>query len=515
MMDMVITMKMMKECLYYCKYQVSHQIIFINICMNIQTFIDKANKKHQNKYDYSKIVSLNITHKDKIIIICPKHGEFIQSVNSHLLRSGCPICGKHKNVKNRSKGRNYFINKAVHVHQNKYDYSLVPTEIKATDKVNIICPDHGKFTQRLNEHMRGHGCPKCARESTSRKNSKGIQHFISRCQIIHGDRYDYSKLTQTVKIKDVVTIKCNKHGEFNQVLDAHLAGSGCPKCAAYQHVSKPELEIQQLLHDLNIEYVTNNRTLISPKEIDILIPSHKIAIEYCGLYWHSETRGKNKLYHKNKLEMCTKKGYRLFTIFEDEWIYRKKQVIKKLKTSLQCNNDTRIYARKCNIVLLDTKSKKEFFNNNHIQGDGISSINIGLEYNNEVVAAVGLACHNDGIYYLNRYATSTSVIGGFSKILKYFQRNYVWKKIISFADLRWSIGNLYKKTGWTLDCVIPPDYSYVRGNNRYHKFNYRRKYLPKLLKHFDRDLSEKENCDINGILRIWDCGKQRWILESC
>jgi hypothetical protein len=87
--------------------------------------------------------------------------------------------------------------------------------------------------------------------------------------------------------------------------------------------------------------------------------------------------------------------------------------------------------------------------------------------------------------------------------------------LISFADLRWSNGNLYENTGWELDSVLPPDYYYATNNlERIHKFNYRRKNLPKLLKYFDPELSERENCDNNGILRIWDCGKLRYIINN-
>jgi hypothetical protein len=118
-------------------------------------------------------------------------------------------------------------------------------------------------------------------------------------------------------------------------------------------------------------------------------------------------------------------------------------------------------------------------------------------------------------HYLNRYATNCRVPGGFSKLLKYFQTNYEWQQLISFADLRWSNGGLYEKTGWKLDSILPPDYYYSPdGRNRYHKFNYRRKNLPKLLKDFDPELSERENCNNNGILRIWDCGKLRYIINK-
>lgn len=118
-------------------------------------------------------------------------------------------------------------------------------------------------------------------------------------------------------------------------------------------------------------------------------------------------------------------------------------------------------------------------------------------------------------YTLNRYATSCRVPGGFSKLLTHFKKTYTWKTLVSFADLRWSDGNLYYQTGWHHDSTLRPDYYYSPdGHQRFHKFNYRRQNLSKLLTHFDPHLSETENCKNNGILRIWDCGKLRFIIEK-
>lgn len=480
--------------------------------MDTEDFKRKAKKRHGNKYDYSH-VSSSVTHKDKVTIVCPIHGEFVQNVNSHLLRSGCPMCGKLVNIRKRMKSRAYYIGRSTTIHNDKYDYSLIPPHPKATDKVVIICPIHGEFSQRLCDHLRGHGCNRCARDLTGHKISKGFSHFLSRCSHVHGNRYVYDQISQDVRIKDVVIITCKEHGDFSQVLDCHLSGSGCPTCSRDNHVSRPELEIQKMLRDLDIKFTTNDRTIIPPKELDIWIESRSLAIEYCGLYWHSETCGKTKNYHKSKMDACNRKGIRLITIFEDEWIHRKPQVTKKILSILGLSNDRHVYARKCSIVTVDGATKRQFFAQNHIQGDGLSSINIGLEFDKELVAVSGFTKHQ-GKYYLTRYATSTCVVGGFSRLMKHFTRHYQWDQIVSFADLRWSVGALYETTGWALDSLLPPDYSYVEGNVRRHKFNYRRRALPKILKTFDPKLSEKQNCDNNGILRIWDCGKQRWTLTN-
>lgn len=276
--------------------------------------------------------------------------------------------------------------------------------------------------------------------------------------------------------------------------------------------STGEREVLSFIKELlpSEEVISNTRSVISPMELDIYVPSRKIAIEYCGLYWHSEQQGKTKWYHHSKWEQCHQQGIQLITIFEDEWNYRREQVKDKLKHLLGLDDRDKVFARKCTIVVVDTDTKQVFFNSNHIQGDGPSSINIGLEHGGELVACMGLISQND-CYYLNRFATSSRVVGGFSKLLKYFINNYPKKKIISFSDLRWSDGGLYYKSGWQLDQILHPDYTYVHKGLRVHKFNYRRKNLPNLLEHFDPDLSEKENCDRAGVLRVWDCGKMRFV----
>jgi hypothetical protein len=279
-------------------------------------------------------------------------------------------------------------------------------------------------------------------------------------------------------------------------------------------ISIGESEVSQFITSHNIQIEHNNRTIISPLELDLYIPTHNLAIEYCGLYWHSDTHSRiDNNYHKRKHDLCANKGIQLITIFEDEWQQKQEQVKQKLLSLLNKDNRNSVYARKTHIVLVSNKNKQLFFENNHIQGNGPGSINIGLEYEGTLVACMSFIKQKEQ-HYLNRYATSCRVPGGFSKLLKYFQHNYEWKKVISFADLRWSNGNLYEKTGWKLDSVLPPDYSYIRNNERIHKFNYRRKNLPRLLEHFNLELSERENCNNNGILRIWDCGKLKYTTHN-
>lgn len=480
---------------------------------------------HVGVYDYSNVVYTG-SH-NKVDIVCAKHGIFNQSPQNHK-RSGCPTCGieqrsTQKTQTRKKKGRVYYIDRAVGVHGDKYDYRLLSDDIGSKDVCDILCDAHGKFSQRMGDHVRGQGCPKCAAiaRASFQADKHHINYYIGLSKTVHGDVYDYSLVgDDTTSVKTKVNIICTKHGMFTQSLDKHIyAATGCPVCGSVarssytESRSKGEQSLCDFVSLLGFDVEHSNRTLIYPQELDIYIPSKKLAIEYNGLYWHSEQQGKGKWYHKQKTLKCRDQGVRLIHIFEDEWILSPELVKQKIKYILGLNTEGVTHARKCEFVTVNTQVKIDFFNTYHIQGNGPSSINVGLMSGGELVAVMGFIVTQKR-HYLNRYATKGSVVGGFSKLLKYFQQEHNWVELVSFADIRWSEGDLYLKTGWELDTVLAPDYQYIVHNQRVHKFNFRHKFLKKRLKAYDPLLSERENCAINNIPRVWDCGKNRYMIKN-
>jgi hypothetical protein len=280
--------------------------------------------------------------------------------------------------------------------------------------------------------------------------------------------------------------------------------------------STAEKEISNLLTEHDIPHETNIRSIIPPYELDIYIPEKNLAIEFCGLYWHSTAVNSDKNYHLNKTLLCKKKGIRLITIFEDEWVHKQNIIKNKLVYMVGQDKNKSVYARLCEVCIVDNKTKKAFFETNHIQGDGPSSINLALKYKDEIVACIGFIKQKNKVYNLNRYATSKKVIGGFSKLLKYFQKNYDWNDITTFADLRWSEGDLYEQTGFTLEKTLAPDYYYVDLKNieRLHKFNFRHKNLSNILENYDPNLSETENTIRNNWYRIYNCGLKKYVIRN-
>jgi hypothetical protein len=301
----------------------------------------------------------------------------------------------------------------------------------------------------------------------------------------------------------------------------------CTNCYPLVGSSLFEKEIAEYVKSLlpidNVE--ENNRNiLVNNRELDIYIPSKKLAIECNGLFWHGEDNGnKDRIYHISKTVECESKNIRLVHIFEDEWISSKDIVKSKLKHLLKLN-ENKIFARNCDVVELLVEPKREFLNENHIQGDSNSKVDLGIKIDNKLISVMTFCPHRifmggvrkDGEFELLRYATGEfNVIGGASKLLSYFIRKYAPKRITSYADRRWtySKGNLYEKIGFKKISDGTPNYWYFgRGKDykRHHRFGFAKHTLSKRLPVFDPSLSEWENMKNNGWDRIWDCGNLKY-----
>jgi hypothetical protein len=470
-----------------------------------EEFVDKAKKVHGDKYDYSKVEYVN--NRTEVIIICPIHGEFKVIPDSHLRGTNCPFCGEINRRINKTSNLESWIKKAKKVHGDKYDYSKSIYN-GATEPINIICPKHGEFIQRASDHLSGYGCKKCGYEKVSHSLSLDLEDIITKANEVHNNKYEYVISNNGTKNK--INIVCPIHGIFKQRLGNHLYRlSECPKCANI--FSKFEESIYNFLTENNIKCIRNDKSILNGLELDLLIPSHNIAIECNGLYWHSESF-KDKNYHLNKTIECEKKGIRLIHIFEDEWSF-KQNIVKSRLLNILGLTSNKIYARKCDLREVDPKECINFLDSNHIQGKCSSSIKIGLYFNNELVSLMtfGKSRHFIGNgkadFELLRFCNklNTNVIGGASKLLKYFIKHYNPKEIISYADKRWSDGHLYEVLGFNHTHDSPPNYYYIIGQERKHRFNFRKSILIKKYG-CPENLSEKKFCFSQNWKRIYDCG---------
>jgi hypothetical protein len=261
----------------------------------------------------------------------------------------------------------------------------------------------------------------------------------------------------------------------------------------------------------NGEIKQSNRSILKGKELDIYIPEKNLAIEYNGLYSHCyrpwEDKSaliKDSTYHIHKTVECENQSIQLLQFYSDEWNF-KSDIIKNIIQSKLGLNQT-IYARKCKIVEVGIQTKNEFLNQYHIQGEDKSSIKLGLKYENELVCIMTFAKSRFNKSYdweLTRFCVKggISVVGGFSKLLKAFYNTYGCS-IVSYADRRYSNGNVYKTNGFELIGTNKPSYYYVDKNflRRFNRMRFQRKYIGAY------DCTEYEKAREMGFEKIWDCG---------
>jgi hypothetical protein len=306
-------------------------------------FIKQSIDIHGNKYDYSK--TIYITNKEDVIIICKKHGEFTQNPFTHLNGSGCNKCG-YDETSNKLKFTNaIFIQKANSIHNNKYDYSKT-NYIDCETKIVIICSIHGDFEQSPHKHLYGDGCSLCGIESGKQKRMYDNEIFINKANIIHNNKYNYSKVEYNGIYIDV-TIICNIHGEFNKKPAYHLHGSGCGKCQMKKNYSKGQIEWLNFFssyYNINIQHAENDGEFLIPTtkyRADGYCHKINTIFEYHGIFWH----GCPKFYNSeqvNKITNCTfgklyektlekelkiyELGYKLIVIWDYEWNNVKKSI---------------------------------------------------------------------------------------------------------------------------------------------------------------------------------------------
>jgi hypothetical protein len=308
---------------------------------------------------------------------------------------------------------------------------------------------------------------------------------------------------------------CNECGsEFSATLD----NGNIPLCKicnpSKSNSSKFQTEVLEYIQSIYSKSITtSDRSKIKPKELDILIDDMNIAIECNGNYWHSELAGcKDKYYHLNKTNDCNKVGIKLIHIFEDEWLYKKDIVKTRLRNILGLSNE-KIYARNCYIKEVETDIKGKFLEKTHLQGNDKSMIKLGIYHKSELVGIMTFSkrkIFGNTDWELVRFSTLYNIVGGASKLFKYFVRNYKPERVITYSDIRWGSGDVYLKMGFQNMGQTPPGYYYLNGVERINRIKFQKHKLKYILKEFDSGISEWKNMQLNGYDRIWDCGHYKY-----
>ena len=274
----------------------------------------------------------------------------------------------------------------------------------------------------------------------------------------------------------------------------------------------------------HINYEPNVRSIITPKEIDIYIPSKNLGIEVNGLRWHS-TEFRTSGDHINKFLLCKQRGIRLLSIWQD-WIVNKPQIVESMildKLGL-CSN--KIYARKCIIKEIDSKTCNSFLDHNHIQGACKSVIRLGLYYNDELMSVMcfskrsklsGSKSINNEEWELIRFCSKLNhvIVGGAGKLLNHFIKNWNPKIITSFSCNDISDGGLYRILGFEEE-GLSPSYWYVEKNTykRYHRTTFTKTCIKQ--KYPELDIENHTETELMSSLpywRIYDSGTTKWKLN--
>lgn len=325
--------------------------------------------------------------------------------------------------------------------------------------------------------------------------------------------------------KNIIKVKnyCKIHGDVTMnVVDFYnrtfrdRKGIKCPICNPIKSFSSLELEIENILNEFKISnYIKNTKKVIPPYEIDFYFSEYNLAIECNGIYWHSELY-KSKNYHKLKTDLCRGKDIQLLHIWEDD-LYEKYDIIKSMLKNKFNLNYRKIYARKCELKIINSQLYKNFLIENHIQGKINSSIKYGLFYENEIVAVMGFgklrrslgSTHKENDFELHRFCTKKdyNIIGGASKLLNHFEKNNNYKNIFTYAKKDYSNGKLYEKLGFTFEKECNPGYYWIENGKRKHRFNFRK---DKIVNENNKHLTEIEIMHQNGYLRCFDSGNLKY-----
>jgi len=453
------------------------------------------------------------SHSDKKVWWLGKCGhEWEASVHNRVSGTGCPVCSGRKIMI----GENDFASLAPHllVEWNYNKNTINPDQITmgSGKKVWWLGKCGHEWEDTIPHRREGRGCPFCS----NHRITDGYNNLFTLNPNLFAELHpSKNQLINLQTISSASGLKlwwmCKKDHEWEATVSDRKRGTGCPFCS--QRVSKSELAIKEYVESLGYNPKTQDRKTCQGFELDIHVREKKIAIEFNGLYWHSE-RTKSKNYHYEKWLACKNQGIQLIQIWEDDWNKNPEQIKKMIAHKLGSSNEETVFARKTKVVEIDKIAAANFLRENHIQGSVNGSIRVALEYEEKLVAVMVLKVepNTDGkSLNLIRYATNSKVTGGFTKLLKSVEKKYQPNKIITFSDHCVSDGSLYFNNNFFAEKELRPDYMYIVNRERKHKFGYRLSRFKNdpTLKYQD-GLTEKELALLNNLERIWDAGKTKW-----
>lgn len=395
--------------------------------------------------------------------------------------------------------------------------NLTPQEKSKLTNLSKYGVEFATQSQEIKNKIKQSNIEKYGHENTSK-----VPEIIAKKMKTNLMRYGSTSYFGTSDHKEMTRKKClEEHGvEFNsQRKDVRskyesnfIEKYGVPNSLMLVKnpiYGKTEKEIRDWLNSIGYSFSTNH-SILKKRQLDMYDDSCGLAIEYCGLFWHNEHSRKPKLkgYHYSKYIGCVESNVRLITLYEDEWLNNKNKCQSIFKSILKKN--TKIFAKKCKVVDSNKKDFDDFCIKNHLEGmSSLGDVFYLLKNGEDIVGGISLHKKSSDELLIDRlcFKLDTTVVGGSSKLFKscvMWAKENKYKKIIGYTNNRWSQGNICKKLGFKLDAEIEEGYEYVA------------------IKHPTLRI-DKSSCPINktefewagdnGLARIWDCGKKRWVFD--
>ena len=427
---------------------------------------------------------------------------------------GCPFCAPY-NARTLSG-----VNDLATVHPNlaeewspQNDISPTIVSVHSGKRVAWVCKQGHEWFATVCGRVRGFGCPYCSGRFTT----QGVNDLATVNPDLAAQWHpDNDKTPHEVQVSSRYRAKwiCKQGHEWFSEVYSRSAGTGCPECWAKSFTSNAESEVADFVRSLGVDILTSNRSVLKGRELDIVVPERGVAIEYNGLYWHS-TRFQGQNDHRDKTLAANDAGLQLIHVWEDDWRDRRPVVERMVARKLGASTESRVNARQLVTKNVSASESRQFLDATHIQGSVGGRVRLGL-YDGNTLHSLMVFRHRKGdVWELARYATDAIVRGGFSKLFKAFLAQENPQQVVSFSDNGVSDGSLYESQGFVRDGEIPPDYMYLVGSQREHKFNYRKARFekdPNL--RFEQGLTERELAELNGLERIYDAGKVRWVWSN-
>ena len=424
------------------------------------------------------------------------------------------------------------------------------TTLKAGSNASVLwqCsvnPDHTWSATPYSRTTKKTGCPYCSgRIIVPGVNDLATTHPDLAVQLV-----DRSLATTTSKGGTTPVLwQCTVNPEHTWLAapSNRVKPSGCPMCYRL-HANPSQTLLTEMIRSLvpTSTVLSDDHTVLpSGKELDIVVPDHRLAIEFDGVFWHSEAAEKEAHakpfphnYHADKTCEAREQGYQLIHVWEDDWLHRRELVMRALAHRLHAVDRLpdvlpdinplaceRLYARKLTVRTVPGNVARRFWQDNHLQGPVNCSVNIGLYDQNDVLRAllgVGRKNHGsrvslpDGTWDIQRYATLGIVVGGFTRLLAHAETLLPVHAWTSWSDNDISDGGMYLTAGFTPDKRQGASYSYVGRTTRWervHRSTYtKQRFIDDPDLAYEPGQTEHEAALANRLYRIYDAGKTRWI----